>query len=717
YDTACGGTVKYTYTYTGCSGTPQDWVYTYTITPPTFTVPGPQGSTVACASNALTAPTVPTVVDNCGRTITPSSPVIAYDTACGGTVKYTYTYTGCSGTPQDWVYTYTITPPTFTVPGPQGSTVACASNALTAPTVPTVVDNCGRTITPSSPVIAYDTACGGTVKYTYTYTGCSGTPQDWVYTYTITPPTFTVPGPQGSTVACASNALTAPTVPTVVDNCGRTITPSSPVIAYDTACGGTVKYTYTYTGCSGTPQDWVYTYTITPPTFTVPGPQGSTVACASNALTAPTVPTVVDNCGRTITPSSPVIAYDTACGGTVKYTYTYTGCSGTPQDWVYTYTITPPTFTVPGPQGSTVACASNALTAPTVPTVVDNCGRTITPSSPVIAYDTACGGTVKYTYTYTGCSGTPQDWVYTYTITPPTFTVPGPQGSTVACASNALTAPTVPTVVDNCGRTITPSSPVIAYDTACGGTVKYTYTYTGCSGTPQDWVYTYTITPPTFTVPGPQGSTVACASNALTAPTVPTVVDNCGRTITPSSPVIAYDTACGGTVKYTYTYTGCSCTPQDWVYTYTITPPTFTVPGPQGSTVACASNALTAPTVPTVVDNCGRTITPSSPVIAYDTACGGKVKYTYTYTGCSGTPQDWVYTYTITPPTFTVPGPQGSTVACASNALTAPTVPTVVDNCGRTITPSSPVIAYDTACGGTVKYTYTYTGCSGTPQD
>src|SRR5260221_5294053 len=76
-------------------------------------------------------------------------------------------------------------------------------------------------------------------------------------------------------------------------------------------------------------------------------------------------------------------------------------------------------------------------------------------------------------------------------------------------------------VTYSCVRTISATLGTVLYDTACGGTVKYPYSYLGCSGAAQIYTYTYTITPPTFTVPADQGSTVACASLALT-PTAPT---------------------------------------------------------------------------------------------------------------------------------------------------------------------------------------------------
>ena len=59
--------------------------------------------------------------------------------------------------------------------------------------------------------------------------------------------------------------------------------------------------------------------------------------------------------------------------------------------------------------------------------------------------------------------------------------MPAAGASTVACPADAV-APTPPNVVDNCGRTMTASAPVISADPLCAGTKTYTYTFTDCAG-------------------------------------------------------------------------------------------------------------------------------------------------------------------------------------------------------------------------------------------
>jgi hypothetical protein len=712
-DPVCSGTKTYTWTYTNCAGQATPWVYTYTISPPTISAPAPGSATVACISNAQTVPTPPSVNNSCGTPATITGPVVGPDPVCSGNKTYTWTYTDCTGNTVQYVFTYTINPPTFTLPAPGGSIAPCLSDAQVVPTPPTVTNSCGATITPTGPVVSPDPSCGGTKTYTWTYTDCTGPAQTWVYTYTINPSTFTVPANGGSTVACIVNAQTVPTPPTVTNSCGSPVTPTGPVVGPDPVCSGTKTYTWTYTDCAGMNIPWVYTYTISAPTFTPPAPAGSTVACISNAQTPPTPPVVNNSCGTPLTITGPVVGANPVCSGTKTYTYTYTDCTGNSSPWVYTYTITPPTISAPAPGSATVACVSNAQTVPTPPTVNNSCGTPATVTGPVVGPDPVCSGTKTYTWTYTDCTGNTVQYVFTYTINAPTATIPPPGGSTVPCISNAQTVPTPPNVNDSCGNPITPTGPVVGPDPACSGTKTYTWTYTDCSGTATPWVYTYTISPPTISAPAPGSATVACIVNAQTVPTPPTVNNSCGAPTSVTGPVVSPDPVCSGTKTYTWTYTDCTGNTVQYVFTYTISPPTFTVPAPGGSVAPCISDAQVVPTPPTVTNSCGATITPTGPVVSPDPSCGGTKTYTWTYTDCTGTALTWVYTYTINPSTFTLPANGGSTVACIINAQTVPTPPTVINSCGSPVTPTGPVVGADPVCSGTKTYTWTYTDCAG----
>jgi hypothetical protein len=273
----------------------------------------------------------------------------------------------------------------------------------------------------------------------------------------------------------------------------------------DPTCAGTKTYTFTYTNCDGTTKDWIYTYTIAAPTFTLPAPGASSVACLADAV-MPIPPTVTDNCGNAITPSAGVPGVDPTCAGTKTFTFTYTNCDGTPIDWIYTYTVAAPILTLPAAGASSVACLADAV-MPTPPTVTDNCGNAITPSTGVAGVDPICAGTKTYTFTYTNCDGTTVDWINTLHHSGSDIYTAYTSASSVACITDAV-MPTPPAVTDNCGNAITPSAGVPGIDPTCAGTKTYTFSYTNCDGTTVDWIYTYTVAAPTFTLPAPGSSSV-----------------------------------------------------------------------------------------------------------------------------------------------------------------------------------------------------------------
>jgi gliding motility-associated-like protein len=706
----CEGNVTYTYTFRDCEGNTHNWVYTYTIERADFTMPVNAASTVACVAD-IVAPTVPMVTDNCGNTLTASAPVVSTTPACEGDVTYTYTFTDCEGNTHDWVYTYTVERADFTMPANAASTVACPADVVT-PTVPEVSDNCGNILTPSAPVISQMPTCEGDVTYTYTFVDCEGNTHDWVYTYTIERADFTMPADAASTVSCIALAV-APTLPTVTDACGNTLSPISSWIGgtYN-GCEGTRIYYYEYEDCEGNDHNWAYTYTIERLDFAMPANAGSVVACASE-IVLPLVPTVTDNCGNVLTPSAPTVSAVPACEGIVTYTYTFTDCEANTHNWVYTYTIERDDFIMPANAASTVACVAEVI-APMVPEVTDACGNLLTPSEPVISGMPNCEGDVTYTYTFVDCEGNTHDWVYTYTIEIEDFMMPDNAASTVACVAD-IVAPTVPMVTDNCGNTLTASAPVVSTTPACEGDVTYTYTFTDCEGNTHDWVYTYTVERADFTMPANAASTVACPADVVT-PTVPEVSDNCGNILTPSAPVISQMPTCEGDVTYTYTFVDCEGNTHDWVYTYTIERADFTMPADAASTVSCIALAV-APTLPTVTDACGNTLSPISSWIGgtYN-GCEGTRIYYYEYEDCEGNDHNWAYTYTIERADFTMPANAASTVACVADVV-APTVPVVTDHCGNTLTPSAPVISAIPTCEGDVTYTYTFTDCEGNTHD
>src|SRR5690606_677071 len=141
-------------------------------------------------------------------------------------------------------------------------------------------------------------------------------------------------------------------------------------------------------------------------------------------------------------------------------------------------------------------------------------GGDLTVTGPVVSDDPACSGTTTSLRDALPSSGVAADWTYTYTINPPTSSLPADDGSTVDCIEDAQIVPTPPTVTNSCGDDLTVTGPVVGDDPECSGTKTYTWTYEDCTGETADWTYTYTISPPTFTLPGDDGLTVDCIEDA-----------------------------------------------------------------------------------------------------------------------------------------------------------------------------------------------------------
>ena len=723
---ACEGDMIWTFTYTDCAGNSVDWTHTYTIDVPAFTIPYANGaSTVNCVADAQVDPGAPgVVIDQCGNTLTPVVTAPSPTGCTGVGAVWIYTYTDCAGNTADWTYTYTINLAPFTIPYANGaSTVNCPADANVQPADPgAVTDQCGNVLTP---VVTAPTAvaCEGDMVWTFTYTDCAGNTADWLYTYTVDMPTFTIATPAGaSTVNCPADANVQPADAGVVtDLCGNVLTPTvtAPTAV---ACEGDMVWTFTYTDCAGNSVDWTHTYTVDMPTFTIATPAGaSTVNCPADANVQPADAGVVtDLCGNVITPTvtAPTAV---ACEGDMVWTFTYTDCAGNSVDWTHTYTVDMPTFTIATPAGaSTVNCPADANVQPADAGVVtDLCGNVLTPTvtapTPI-----ACEGDMIWTFTYTDCAGNSVDWTHTYTIDVPAFTIPYANGaSTVNCSADAVQPADPGPVTDACGNVITPvvTAPSPA---GCTGGMIWTFTYTDCAGNTADWTYTYTIDLSPFTIPYADGaSTVDCVADANVQPADPgAVTDQCGNVLTP---VVTAPTAvaCEGDMVWTFTYTDCAGNTADWLYTYTVDMPTFTIATPAGaSTVNCPADANVQPADAGVVtDICGNVLTP---VVTAPTAvaCEGDMVWTFTYTDCAGNSVDWTHTYTVDMPTFTIATPAGaSTVNCPADANVQPADAGVVtDLCGNVITPTvtAPTAV---ACEGDMVWTFTYTDCAGNSVD
>ncbi len=333
------------------------------------------------------------------------------------------------------------------------------------------------------------------------------------------------PAPQ--VVACAAD-LAEPTLPVITDNCDNVLTPIGPVISTTPLCEGDVTYTYMYIDCEGNNHNWVYTYTIEHQDFTMPADTGETIGCAYE-LEAPALPTVIDNCGMTLTPIGPAISASPLCEGEVTYAYMYIDCKGNTHNWVYTYVIDdvyPPTGTAPA-DITGLQCISDVPLADInlITDETDNCGGDVT----VSVNDINNGGAgcmsspyiVTRTYTLTDCSGLTTYLVQTITViddTPPVITCPvvpqfvmpnsGPNylqtGSTWdATATDNCSVPTVLFTLS--GATTSPNNlPTLDGVTFNYGITIVAWTATDACGNTSSCSYTINVldnTPPEISCP------------------------------------------------------------------------------------------------------------------------------------------------------------------------------------------------------------------------
>lgn len=163
-----------------------------------------------------------------------------------------------------------------------------------------------------------------------------------------------------------------------------------------------------------------------------------------------------------------------------------------------TQTFSKPAPSIPANITANINCPADTI-YPVPPPVVDFCGNSV-PAVLVSTVSTpsplTCEGSKVYTFNYTDCSGYSQSWSYKYIIERLPFADPPDAGVTVACPTAANMEPTsfLPVVMSNCGEILTPSAPVVS-PPVCTGPRTYTYTYTDCEGSTQNWVFTYTILP------------------------------------------------------------------------------------------------------------------------------------------------------------------------------------------------------------------------------
>ena len=498
------------------------WISAIKTNPSEFGAPVSTSATVECLSDAIPPQTLPVIRDYCGNTLEPSEPVVTDnpgEISCHGSREYKYTYTDCAGNAFDWIYTYTILRSSQPAPvgdpvSNSGGTIECETQAALPTVFPVVEDVCRTVLFPGEAVTGGTfNGCEGTITYSYDYTDCAGLAYTWIYTYnverTTAPSQSGVPVPtSGGVVACASDATLPATLPVVVDVCGTILEPGEPQTGGTySGCHGTIVYSYTYTDCAGLQYVWNYSYTVDFPDVKIPENESATVACPSNAV-APAPPLIFDQCDRELTVVGQEITFDNTggCAGTIVWTTTYEDCAEQIYHWNYTYTISPPVWSVPAAGGSPVACPADAELQPTPPTHSDNCGRNLSVQFISATATPSCSGTKVYTFRYTDCANNSQDWTYTYNILP--LTGPELVDDQTNCSGldqqdlewNLVEA-------EDFDASSLEAAIASLYQDNCGGevTAEHTNTIAGENNSNQSWSFQYK-----FTVSDACNNTVIC---------------------------------------------------------------------------------------------------------------------------------------------------------------------------------------------------------------
>ena len=608
---------------------------------------------------------------------------------CGGTITVTWDTTLACSYVLHYVQTITIEPspaPAF-INTPNDTTISCAdaTSFITAASALIYTNNATGPCEVSGsvqPLIAEMwNECGGTITITWDTVLICNQPLYYFQTIIVEPapaPAF-VNTPNDTTISCgdASAFVAAGNSLAYTNNASGACEISgsiTPVIAEAwNVCGGTISITWDAVVMCDNNLNYVQTVQVEPapaPTF-INTPNDTTIACEDAAAYASSVSELTytngasGSCEITGTVLPVIVEAWGTCGGTIQISWgAVLNCNYAVN---YTQNIVvqptqPPVF-LNTPNDTTILCVD-------APAYIASVGELMYSNSafgsclssgtvePVVVEDwDQCGGTITITWdTTVACSNT-LNYVQTITIEVPVPSAPVSTSDRVDCYSDII-LPTPPQVFDTCGTELNPTGPVESAPPGCDGDIFYTWTYSNCNGDSINYVHVVTIARPMLTLPPPVSDTINCFADVV-MPAPPQVFDACGNVLTPTGPIESSVPTCAGDVTFTWTFTDCVGNTADWVYTYTVISPAFNLPADTGSVVSCFAEARIIPTPPLLSNSCGDSLVISGPVISADPVCSGIKTYTWTYTNCTGSSEDWVYTYTVNDtisPVITCPG-------------------------------------------------------------
>jgi gliding motility-associated-like protein len=753
--TASGGTAAYTYSWTGgaigsgqstnavsglASGT-----YTCTVTDAKSCVTSQTIAVTQPAASLSTVANAPTNVSCRG-----GSTGAASVTVSGGTSAYTYNWTGGTiGAGQSTNSVSGLAAGTYTcsVTDAHGctssQTVVVGQPALAISSASGAITNiaCKGSSTGAASV----TASGGTPGYAYNWTGGTiGAGQGTnavsglaagTYTCSITD-TKGCPSSQTITITQPATGLSSLAGATSNIACKGGSTGSASV----TVSGGTPAYTYNWTGgtigagqgtntASGLAAG-TYTCSITDAN-NCPSSQVITLSQPALVLSSSAnAPTNID-CKGNSTGSASV----TVSGGTIAYTYNWTGGTiGAGQGTNSVSGLAAGTYTCTISDAH--ACPSSQVITLTQPAAVLSSSTTASSniackgSSTGTASVSASGGTIAYAYTWTGGTigsgqGTPSAsglaaGTYTCTVTD-AHNCSSSQVITLTQPATGLSSIIGATTNIACKGNSTGTAAV----TASGGTTAYTYSWTGGTiGAGQSTnsvsglaagTYTCSITDAN-NCPSSQVITLTQPAQVLNeVSNAPTAVACKGNSTGTASVTVS-----GGTVAYTYSWTG------------------GTVGAGQGTNAVSGLAVGTYTCNVTDAHSCisSQTITITEPASSLSSAtgasaniaCKGSSTGSASVSASGGTP---IYTYSWTGGTIgagqgtvTASGLAAGTYTCSiTDSKGCPTSQVITLTQPATGLSSVPAASTNIACfggtggsasvtvsGGTIAYTYSWTG-------
>jgi gliding motility-associated-like protein len=589
--TASGGTPAYTYSWTGgtigagqgtntASGLAAG-TYTCSITDAN-NCPSSQVITLSQPAAVLSSSAnAPTNIDCKGNSSGSASVTVS-----GGTIAYTYSWTGGTiGAGQGTASASSLAAGTYTCTISDAH--ACPSSQVITLTQPAAVLSSSTTASSniackgSSTGSASVSASGGTAAYTYSWTGGTigagqGTPSAsslaaGTYTCTI-----------NDAHNCASSQVITLTQPatglsSVVGSTSNIACKgNSSGTAAVTASGGTIAYTYSWTGGTiGAGQGTNSVSGLAAGTYTCnitdanncPSSQVITLTQPALVLTeVSNAPTVVACKGNSTGTASVTVS-----GGTAAYTYSWTGGTigaGQGTNAVsglaagsYTCNVTD-AHSCPSSQIITITEPVSALSSSTGATSNIACKGSATGSATV----GASGGTPSYTYSWTGGAiGAGQGTVTASGLAAGTYTCSITDSK--GCPSSQVITLTQPAT--GLSSIIASSTNIACFGgtggaasvTASGGTAAYTYSWTGGTiGAGQGTNAVSGLAAGTYTCsiadskgcPSSQVITLIQPASALAAtPNAPVNVACKGGSTGTASVVVG-----GGTSAYTYSWTG-----------------------------------------------------------------------------------------------------------------------------------------------------------------